>query len=87
MPWSAVTPRPAPRQVTPTRASIKLLGEAWRHAKAIGAVDGGSALADAGISAQDEGVQDGTAGQVAPALLELLAQHRSWDRFVTSQEL
>ena len=66
---------------------VKLTAEAWRHAKAIGAVGDATALAEAGVTADDEGVIVGTAKQLAPQLLELLAGHRSWERFATSLEV
>jgi catalase len=61
---------------------VKLLGEAWRHAKAIGALDGGdTALAAAGVPGDGIGVVRGDARSVAAAVLVLLAAHRSWQRF------
>ncbi len=66
---------------------VKLIGEAWRHSKAIAAVEQNAALAEAGITAEDEGVLVGTAKAVAPRLLELLAEHRVWGRFPTSVEV
>ena len=66
---------------------MKLVGEAWRHAKAIGASDGSTALTEAGLDAQDVGVLVGTAAQLAPGLIELLSKHRSWERFATSAQL
>ncbi len=63
---------------------LKLIGEAWRHAKAIGAIGDSTALAEAGITVEDEGVIVGAAKVLAPQLLELLAGHRAWERFVTS---
>ena len=63
---------------------VKLIGEAWRHAKAIGAVGDSIALAESGVTAEDEGVVIGTAKTVAPQMLELLAAHRVWQRFATS---
>ena len=38
---------------------VKLVGEAWRHAKAIGAVGDSTALAEAGITADDAGRRRG----------------------------
>jgi catalase len=66
---------------------VKLASEAWRHAKAIGAIGDSTVLAEAGITAEAEGVLTGTAKQLAPQLLELLAQHRSWGRFATSLDV
>ena len=68
---------------------VKLIGEAWRHSKAIGAIAPGesASLTDAGITGDDEGVVVGTAKEVAPRMLELLAEHRAWGRFATSAEV
>ena len=66
---------------------VKLTTEAWRHAKTICAIGKGTALADAGIPADAEGILVGSAKQIAPQLLELLAQHRAWGRFRTSVEV
>ncbi len=66
---------------------LKLLAEAWRHAKAIGSIRSDTALTEAGISDDDIGVVTGTAAKLTPKLLELLAGHRAWDRFPTSQDL
>jgi len=63
---------------------VKLVGEAWRHAKAIGAIGADMALAEAGATTEDVGIVVGTAKQLAPAMLDLLAEHRAWDRFSTS---
>jgi len=60
---------------------------AWRHSKAIGAIGANTALTDAGATPEDAGIVVGTAKQLAPALLDLLAHHRAWDRFATSQDL
>jgi len=60
----------------------KMLGEVWRHAKAIGATGGAEeVLVAAGVSAGGSGVVAGEAGTVAAGLLELLAAHRAWERF------
>ncbi|WP_375498430.1 catalase [uncultured Jatrophihabitans sp.] len=66
---------------------VKLAGEAWRHAKAIAAVGDSTALTDAGITDQNPGVLVGSAAELAPQLLALLAEHRCWDRFATSVEV
>ena len=61
---------------------VKLLGEVWRHAKAIGMINGGEdVLAQAAVPVDGVGVVRGGAGEVAAGLLELLAGHRAWDRF------
>jgi catalase len=68
---------------------IKLIGEAWRHSKAIGAIASGesASLTDVDITGDDEGVVVGTAKEVALRMLELLAEHRVWGRFATSAEV
>jgi catalase len=59
-----------------------MVTEAFRHAKAIGAVgDGVAALEAIGIPADAPGVSTGSAATVAAGLLAGLAQHRAWDRF------
>ena len=60
----------------------KLVGEAWRHAKAIGLVDAEAAaqalnLADGGVA-----IVAGDAATVANELVALLGSHRAWERFV-----
>ncbi len=65
----------------------KLVSEVWRHAKAIGAVGNSTALTEAGITAEDEGVVVGTAKTVVSQLIPLVAQHRAWDRFATSTSI
>lgn len=61
---------------------VKLLAEAWRHAKAIGAIAGGSdVLLAAGVDPDAPGVVTGPTQDVADGMLKLLAGHRSWDRF------
>jgi len=76
----------APASVTDPRV-VKLVNEAWRHSKAIGAIGANTALTEAGVTPEDAGIVVGTAKQLAPALLDLLAHHRAWDRFATSQDL
>ena len=60
---------------------VKLLQEAWRHAKAIGSSDAAPTLQAAGIPADAAGVSDGDPAAVTNDVLELMAMHRSWDRF------
>ncbi len=60
---------------------VKLLGEAWRHAKAIGAVAADEVLTAADVPADGAGVVTGDAAGVAAGLLELLPAHRAWERF------
>lgn len=62
---------------------LLMVGEAYRHGKAIGAWgDGADALAAAGLPAGSVGV---VTGEAAPEVLEtvtgLLGAHRAWDRF------
>ena len=60
----------------------KLLNEVWRHAKAIGVLDGAQdELAAAGVSPDDVGVVAGDARAVVAGLVELLGSHRVWERF------
>ena len=65
---------------------VLLLSEAFRHAKAIGAWGSGSAAVDAASIPQDAaGVVVGEAPDaVVPAIQELLAAHRVWERFPAS---
>jgi catalase len=65
---------------------VKLVGETWRHCKALGAVDADDALADAGVSTDAAGVVQGTPAQLTPKLLELLSRHRAWERFPSRAE-
>jgi catalase len=64
---------------------LRLIGEAWRHAKAIGAWDGGvTVLAEAGVADTPGVVAAGAGPDVAAAVLDLLSAHRVWERFPTS---
>ncbi|MCU7826839.1 catalase [Kitasatospora sp. DSM 101779] len=60
-----------------------MVGEAWRHAKAIGGWNGAErALRAAGIPADAPGVVLGDDGEsVLGRITDLLAAHRVWDRF------
>ncbi len=61
---------------------VKLLGEVWRHAKAIGVVGAAEeVLREGGVPVAGTGVVSGEADTVSTSLLELLAEHRVWDRF------
>lgn len=60
---------------------VKLLEEAWRHAKAIGTIDGAGALAAARVPEAGAGVVNGSGDEVAQQLIELLGAHRVWERF------
>ena len=60
----------------------KLLGGAWRHAKAIAALPAGeSVLTASGLPAEGVGVLLGDGVEVASGLADLLAEHRVWARF------
>jgi catalase len=63
---------------------VKLLEETWRHAKAIGGSGAATAFTDVGIPPGAPGTVDGSAGDVAARILNLLAAHRAWDRFPTA---
>ncbi|GAB1645580.1 catalase CatB [Krasilnikovia sp. MM14-A1259] len=64
---------------------LRLADEAWRHAKAIGAWDGGTEVLDkAGITGTPGVVAPGGGGDTFAAVRELLGRHRVWDRFATS---
>jgi catalase len=60
-----------------------MLTEAYRHGKALGAwADGADALEAVGITTDAPGVVTGTeAGPVLERVIELLGEHRAWDRF------
>ena len=62
---------------------VLLLEEAYRHAKAIGAWGAGvDALREAGYSVDEVGVVAGDeAAVVLGQVLELLGNHRVWERF------
>lgn len=65
---------------------VKLVGEVWRHAKAIGALDHGAAsLSAAGVPTDGAGVvTDQAPNSVASDIIKLLEGHRVWDRFTPS---
>jgi catalase len=61
---------------------LLLVGEAWRHAKAIGAWDTGKAvLAQAGVAGTPGVVAADSATAALTGLQELLPAHRVWQRF------
>ncbi len=62
---------------------VRLLEEAWRHCKPIGAWGAGSELLSAvGIAPEQLGVAVSTDGaDVVDRVVELLGAHRVWDRF------
>ena len=62
----------------------KLVAEAWRHAKAVGIVAGAASATAIQLPAGAPGVVQGTAVEVADAIVGLLASHRVWQRFPTS---
>ncbi|GAB2468676.1 catalase [Jatrophihabitans fulvus] len=59
---------------------VKLLDEAWRHSKAIGFI---GAPEESPLSAEGAGVLVGEAADVAQQVVDLLAEHRVWQRFPT----
>lgn len=60
---------------------VRLVEEAYRHGKGIGAWDAGDAvLLAAGIDIGGAGVLTGVATEVAAGALDLLAEHRVWPR-------
>jgi catalase len=62
----------------------KLIAEAWRHAKAIGTTPSAAAAASV-LPANAPGIVRGEPTQVAAQIVELLAAHRAWERFPTTQ--
>ena len=61
---------------------VKLLGEAWRHAKPIGALAAGTGvLASAAIPQAGRGVVLGASAELVEQFAALLAGHRVWARF------
>lgn len=59
-----------------------LAAEVFRHSKAIGGWgSAGEVLACAGVDADAPGIVHGMPGEVVEGLVQLLAQHRVWDRF------
>ena len=73
-----------PDTATDPRVS-KMIGEAWRHSKAIGSVPGAASSLAALLPADAPGVVHGEPTQVADQIVELLAAHRTWQRFPTSK--
>ena len=62
----------------------KIIAEAWRHAKAIGAIgDGTGVLEGAAIPLDAPGVCVGDSDEVISALVTAVASHRAWERFPT----
>jgi catalase len=66
---------------------LKLLGEAWRHSKAIGGLVDSPVVAGAGIPLDAPGVVVGDGAEVTEQLLALLAAHRAWERFPTTMSV
>ena len=62
---------------------LKLIGEAWRHSKALGTVPGATSSAADLLPAKAIGVASGTPASVAAQIITLLSTHRAWDRFPT----
>ena len=73
-----------PDTATDPRVS-KMIGEAWRHSKAIGSVPGAASSLAALLPADAPGVVHGEPTRVADEIVELLAAHRVWQRFPTSK--
>ncbi|UPO76469.1 catalase [Arthrobacter sp. Helios] len=72
---------PAGHPAIDPRVAI-LLTEAYRHSKALAAWGPGAAvLAASGIPGDAPGIVSASPAQIVPALTELLAQHRVWERF------
>lgn len=64
---------------------LRLVDEAWRHAKAIGAWDGGATVLElAGVAGTPGVVSAGAGVEALTTVRELLATHRAWHRFPTS---
>jgi catalase len=64
---------------------LRMIDEAWRHAKAIGAFnDGVIVLEQAGVAGTPGVVTAGTGAEAFTAVQALLAAHRVWERFPTS---
>lgn len=77
---------PGPETVDPRVA--KLLGEVWRHSKAIAAFGAGEEVLRAGGYLDGAGVVTGSSGQEAGRnLLTLMPGHRVWERFPTTGRL
>lgn len=62
----------------------KLLAEAWRHAKPIGAVGEGIATLETAGLLPSPGICTGTLSDVLALFLDDLALHRVWGRFAAS---
>jgi catalase len=61
-----------------------LVSEAYRHAKAVGAVSNGASLEAAGIPGDAPGVVGGKLPEIVSELTTLLGTHRVWDRFAST---
>jgi catalase len=71
--------------VTADPRVMRLVDEAWRHAKAIGGWDQGALVVEqAGIADSPGVVTAGTGPEALAAVKELLAAHRVWQRFPTT---
>jgi catalase len=71
---------------TPDPRILQLLGEAYRHCKALGGWDGAQAvLSAAGIPADAPGlVLAGAPTDIVGGITDLLATHRVWERVTVS---
>ena len=61
----------------------KLIAEAWRHAKAIGTTPVATSAAKV-LPADTPGIATGQPAKVTAQIIQLLATHRSWERFPTT---
>ena len=68
-------------QVLDPRIAL-MLGEAFRHCKAIGAVSA-EAITSAGLPADAKGVVVADGAAIIDQVAELLTLHRVWDRYPT----
>ncbi|MCI4064485.1 catalase [Micromonospora sp. R77] len=74
---------PGPATVDPR--VLLLVQECWRHAKAIGAWDGGvDVLRQSGVDGTPGVVTDDSADDVLAGVQRLMAAHRVWERFPAS---
>ncbi len=76
-----VTGSPSPAHPIDPRVAL-LLTEAYRHGKALLALDGSAAaLSSLGLPTDAAGVLAADGAASVPALVELMSRHRAWERF------
>ena len=76
-----VTGLPSPAHPIDPRVAL-LLAEAYRHGKALLALNGSaSALSGLGLPTDAAGVLAADGAASVPALVELMSRHRAWERF------